>query len=67
MRWPIRGRISAARCVHAVLLVLFACVLIFSSSFVHHYSLNAIGGRMVWFNIVAISLCAFAAALCVTR
>jgi hypothetical protein len=53
--------------VHAVLLVLFACVLIFSSSFVHHYSLNAIGGRMVWFNIVAISLCAFAAALCVTR
>ena len=45
----------------------FAAALIFTSSFFHRYSLDAIGEQMAWFSIVGVSLCAFAAALCVTH
>lgn len=63
----LRSRASTAYWVEAVVLTLFVAAVISSSSFVHRYSLNAIGGQMVWLNIVAVTLCTFAATLCLTH
>ena len=64
---PPRWRVSTAIRAHTVLLLFISGVLIFSSPLVRRDSLSAIGEQMVWFNIVAVSLCVFAAALCITR
>ncbi len=53
--------------MHTALVLILAGVLIPSSPLFQDHSLNAIGAQMVWFNIVAVSLCVFAAALCLTR
>ena len=60
-------RVSTAGWVHAIVVVLFVGATVFSGTFTHGYSLNAIGARMAWLNIAAIAFCSFAATLCATR
>jgi hypothetical protein len=64
---PLKKPGSTAFWAHAVALTLLAAAIIGSGSFFARHLLNSVGGQIVWLNMIAVTLCAFAAALCLTR